>query len=244
MGAYNNQDQAIAGLRFGSEARVETFRCAESVGINFGAPVFGYEGDDVNGYAAHDDISTIVWDADFVTGNSIAVTINGTTVTTPFNTDQATTMADLVSDIEGEAALSGIDAERTDIAGNDRTLKLFWKGVDLTVTEVVTGGASQATGTITANQGGIFVGVAVLTHKEFAGSAKYELDEAMNVMAEGYIWVLAAAAVNSQTDAYVVTTGADQNKFSSSGYATGARFRSTVAAAGLVQLEVNGQNTD
>jgi hypothetical protein len=242
MSAYNDIDVQVAGLRYGLEATVETFHAAEE--IAFGDPVFGYAGDDVNGYAAHQDTAQIVWDADFVTSNSIDVVVNGVTTTVVFDTDQATTMLAIIAAIEAQTLLAGIDVTRTDISGDDRTLKFFWKGDDIeTLTETVTLGASQATGTITFSNSQVFLGIALLSHQESAGVAKYDLNEAMNVLTEGFVWVNAYQAVQANSAAYVVVTfGANLGKFGTAGYDTKSRFRGNTSGAALVALEVRGQN--
>jgi len=69
----------------------------------------------------------------------------------------------------------------------------------------------------------------------------------MNVMTYGKIWVLASVAVNAHTDAYVIWLPTNQTKFtnvSTNNYDVKCRFLSTIAAAGLVLVEVRGQQTD
>lgn len=92
--------------------------------------------------------STVVMSGDFVTGNSIAITLNGTPLTPiPFNTDQITTMNDIATAL---LAIPAVDTvEITD--PNNRTLIISGKpNVSAIVNSfVVTGGASQPTATIT-----------------------------------------------------------------------------------------------
>jgi uncharacterized phage protein gp47/JayE len=91
----------------------------------------------------------VVWDADFVTGNNIDITVNGTPVTTvPFNTDQSTTMSNLKTQIETDISNSTVTIDILD--SNERTLIINVSTTDDTrVTENVTGGASQAKAIIT-----------------------------------------------------------------------------------------------
>lgn len=90
--------------------------------------------------------STVTFSADFVTGNSIVATINGTAVTAvPFNTNMQTTMGDLETQIEAEitgaAVTIGGSPYRTmeilitNNGANERVVASF----------VITGGASQPT---------------------------------------------------------------------------------------------------
>lgn len=84
-------------------------------------------------------VQTITFDADFVTGNSIAWTLNGVSQTAiPFATDHATTLANLAAAIEATDAVY-------DCAGATRTLTITSIDFDQPVfTFTVTGGASQA----------------------------------------------------------------------------------------------------
>jgi hypothetical protein len=90
----------------------------------------------------------ISWNADFVTGNNIDITVQGTPVTTvPFNTDQATTMTDLKAQIEADIANTTVTVDILDT--NTRTLIITLSTTDhINVTENVTGGASQPEGRI------------------------------------------------------------------------------------------------
>lgn len=252
MGAYDNLDQAIAGLKLGIDMdRVETWKAAET--IAFGAPVFVYEGDDVGAYNVKQDTATITLDADLVTGNTITttVTVDGVAqaaVATPFNTDHDTTMDDHVTNLE--AGITGLDVTLTD-ATNNRQFTLFLKGSDLTaITSPVTGGASQAGVTMAYTTAQVFAGVALYTSKsEVDTVGTYVADETVNVLAEGQVWINTDGAVSSNTNAYVVwdATSADQGKFTATAtdnYDVGCKFRSDLAAAGLALVEVRGQVKD
>jgi hypothetical protein len=93
---------------------------------------------------------TVVFDIDFVTGNLIDFTINGTAVTqVPFNATQAATMADLKTQIETDITDSTVTIDTGD--PNTRTLiiEVFGDiGVE-SVSVVVTGGGTQPVGAIT-----------------------------------------------------------------------------------------------
>lgn len=254
MPAYNNLDEKIQGLIYGLHPRkIESWRAAEDIG--FGEPVFSYNDEDYSKgqgsvWKKKVDVKTITLDADLVTSNVITttLTIDGvaqTPVATTFDTDHDTTMDNHKADLE--AAFSGLTVTLTD-ATNNRQFTLFYKGSNIDVASVVTLGASQAGITIASGTSPqIFIGVTVFTQKSLKDSVGYyEQDEAINVMTSGQIWVYASKAVNPNTAAYVIiAAGATQNQFtdSSSGtYDTKARFRSLTTAAGLVLLEVRGQN--
>ena len=86
--------------------------------------------------------------ADFVSGNSIAMTVNGQAITVPYNTSSAQTLSDLADAI---AALDSIETA-ADTAGPPRIIDVTGEtddpdyGGGVTITgAVVTGGASQPT---------------------------------------------------------------------------------------------------
>lgn len=244
MPAYGDLTQKLPGLKMGvSEAsRVSSWVVAESAGIVFGAPVFGYDGDNENAYSAKTDTQTIVFDADFVASNSIVITVNGE-ASTPvvFDTNQATTMDALETQLEAD--FPGLEATLTDTAGANRTIELFWKGTNLTVTEAVTGGASQPTGTITASTKQVFLGIALFTQIAYNDEVGiYAYQDSINVMERGWVAVETHEAVQANTDAYAVTAiGATQGKFGTSGFDTGCRFRDSLSSAGTAIVEVRGQ---
>jgi hypothetical protein len=93
-----------------------------------------------------------VFDSDFVTSNSIVLTVDGTAVSAvPFNTNQATTMADIKSTAEAEITNLSITIETTKDTDN-RTLIFKKKGKSISsLSIVVTGGASQPVASITRN---------------------------------------------------------------------------------------------
>jgi hypothetical protein len=94
--------------------------------------------------------STVVFSADLITGNLIDFTINGTAVTqVPWASSHNDTMDDIVTQIEADITNSSVTL--TDVGGDNRTLKIEIfgdTGVE-SASVVVTGGASQATGTVT-----------------------------------------------------------------------------------------------
>ena len=241
MGAYGFLDEAVAGLKYGLDSRIEGgWVCKESAGINFGAPVFGYD-DDVNGaYNYYNDTAKVVYDADFVTSNSIAFSVNGTSITpVVFATSHAATMTALIAAVE---ALTGVEAVLDSDDSNGRTLFVRTRGATNTVVTTVTLGGSQATATMTYDSGQVYVGVAMFVQKAPSVSGEaYEQYDAMNVMADGEIWVVPTLAVIAQEFAYIDTTGADVGSFSNAGNLLTSKYRSSGAADALVRLFVHGQ---
>lgn len=92
-------------------------------------------------------ISTLTFDADLITGNSIAVTIDGTPIAASpivFVTDSNTTIDAIATALVAESLIAvavrdEINPLEIDIIGST--------AADVVITAVVTGGASQATGT-------------------------------------------------------------------------------------------------
>jgi hypothetical protein len=93
----------------------------------------------------------IVFDSDFVTGNLIDITLNGTVVTqVPFNSDQATTMSDLETQIETDVTNSAV----TVVA--PRTLQIvITDNTPFLNSLTVTGGASQTDYTVSFDDTGL-----------------------------------------------------------------------------------------
>lgn len=236
MAAYGEQDEAIAGLPHGINKRVRTLRCGESAGIPFGHAVMVYSGDRDGGYSMKQDELLLTFSADLVTSNSIALTINGTALTpVVFATSHNDTMDLLKAAIEAVFTTAAVTLP--DISTN-RQIKVYIKDTIMSGSGVVTGGASQATITATLSSAQVFAGVSGFVHKEYAGVAKYNLNEAMNVLHSGEVWVETSETVQAHMPAYIVQSGASAGKFATSGYATNARYKSNVTGAGLALVEV------
>ncbi|MCK4820766.1 hypothetical protein KA005_33685, partial [bacterium] len=149
MSEYDYIDQAMPGLLHGLDNQIEGGWASKPVaGIEFGRPVFGYAGDEKALYTFKNDVGKIVFDADFVTLNSIIITVNGVdTAAVVFNTDHDTTMDDLVTQIEADIANSTVTLDPGDV--NNRTLLLEVFGGISALEAVVTLGASQPIAAVT-----------------------------------------------------------------------------------------------
>ena len=243
MGEYDYMDAAIAGSKYGLCGRVEGgWICKDSNGIGFGKPVFGYIDDPIGAYNFYNDTGKLVFDADFVASNVITITVNGEDAAdVTFASDHDTT-ADLV--VAAVAALDGVECVLDSADTNNRTFIIRTRGATAVVSEAITGGGSQATGTF-GNQGSgqVFVGVAMKTEKEqtLAGVAQYDETEAVNVIADGELWVGVVASVSANNEAYIDNSGADIGEFSNAGVEVSARYRSNASASGLARLRVDGQ---
>lgn len=251
MGEYGNFDIAISGQ---IAENIQTYRsirtrAAKQI-INFGTPVMGYIGDEVAGYNYKLDTAKLVFDADFVTSNTITITVNGeSTGAVPFNTDHNTTAADVVTAIKGlvitDSVLGtvNVDCILDPTDSNNRTFLIRTKGLDITVTEDVQAGASQATGTITYSTDQVYLGIAVHIHKEPTtqdGIAQYLVDEAVNVMEHGAIYALVNTPIAVNDDAYIDNAGSDKGAFASSGDTVNCKFKSNLVTIGSDKLAIVG----
>lgn len=241
MSQYGNIERAFAGMpaehyQFNEQKRT---RKAQDV-INFGEPVFGYLGDEVRGYNFYLDTATLVFDADFVTNNTIDITVNGIAITqVTFLTDHDTT-AGLVRD--AIKAILVPDANSNNVSpdcildpadANNRTFLIRVKGVDIVVTEDVQAGASQATGTVTYQSDQVHVGLARHYAKETqtkidgVNNTRYEINDAVSVVEEGiYYAKINNVTILADQDAYIDNAGGDKGNYSNAGDAINAKYRS------------------
>jgi len=247
MGAYGNMSDTpgIAGLVVGMNPRVVESGKAQEI-IAFGAPVMGFQNVEDKVYNIHDDLVTETLDADLVASNVLTTTINGIAIATTYATSHAATMTAHIAAINASAPLIalGISAEA---GSTNRIILIKTKGLDLVVTGAVTAGASQANVAIVTSTWGKFLGVAMFTQiadrLTGAGTAAYQVQDLVNIVAEGVIWVPATGTVQDKQAAYaVIADGATQGKFLSTAgtnYNVGGYFRSG-ATNNLAMLEVRG----
>lgn len=244
MSAYDVMENAIAGLKYGIDSRVEGgWVCAEANGIAFGRPVFGYRADALNAYGYYLDVDKMAFDADFVTSNTIDITVNGVAAAqVTFDTDHDTTAAAVVVAV---AALTGVECVLDPADTDNRTFLIRTKGATCVSSEVVAGGASQATGTITSHSGQVYLGVAMFVQKvsdDGATASKYDQYDAVNIMHKGEIWCDSVGTCEANNECYVyATAGDDLGKVGASGEAINARFKSNATSGALVRIYTDGQ---
>lgn len=250
MGQYNDLDQAVLGMKADNDSitRVESFAAQED--ITFGYPVFGYLGIEEKAYAYHLDTAKVIYDADFVTGNSIAFSVNSIAITPViFNTDHNTTMNDLLAAVTG---LDGVDASLDPNDVNNRTLFVRTIGLDNTTTSVVTGGASQPVATITYQSDQIFLGVNLFVQKDvlIANNCKVYQNQTAAIINTGIIWSIVDTATGGELayndNAFLVGSGATAGKFSlTAGLDINCKFKSNVYTNSttndiIAKIEING----
>ena len=193
---------------------------------------------------------SVTYSADFVASNSIPMTVNGVAITpVVYATSHAATFAALIATID---ALPGISC----VAGTGREIIITVDNAasNIAVSDyAVTGGASQPTLTIAYTSVDVFEGVSVLRHGQPAtndGDDKYGINDVVNVITRGCIWVYVVATVAYGDDAYIYNDKANpsnQGQFtnSSSGnlVVSSGKFRSaavgTTGTPVLALLELN-----
>lgn len=225
---YGNMTPALAGMKDGLGGKVESW--VASTEVAFGAPVWGYVGDEKIAGASVKDSAVLTFSGNLVTGNKVVVTVNGKAATeVTYVTSHAKTMSALADAIK----LLDLPSIEADVDASDgKKLNLRTKGVAIEASAVVTEGDSQVTATAVTSTSQVFLGVALRTAKE---GEKYAEGEAMNVMTHGRLWAKATGAVQANTKAYI---NAGLDGFAASGTAINGRFKSN--GEGLAILEVNG----
>lgn len=192
--------------------------------------------------------ANLVYSVDFVTGNSTIVTVNG--VSTPpisFMGDHTLTLVALVAAVN---ALDGVSA-----TGVGRTLSITTDGAvgNITASSITTGGAGQPTNTVSYSSVGVFEGIAALRHAApitVGGDDQYQINDAVNVLTKGDIWVEVVSTVAYNDAVYVYndkSNPANQGQFTkdASGnlLVAGAKFISaatgTTGTPALARVEIN-----
>lgn len=233
MTAYGNIDSYIAGLPYGLIQDVINRTASET--IAFGTPVFGYKGDSSSLYGFKKDTAKMVYSGDFVTSNSVAVTIDGTALTaTVFATDHLTTINAIITKIN---ALSGCEAVLDSADTNNRTILVRKKGIaSFTVASTVTLGAGQATMSATYGSGQVFLGFALFTQKL---GGNYVATEEVSVLREGGIVVTAATGAKAHGPVYLTSAGVPTSTISGNQLLDGVFFNTNEAdSSGFASVEI------
>jgi hypothetical protein len=243
---YGETPSAMIGQLYGSHAITETVTAAEK--IYPGDPIFGLVGDDKMGYLAHLNAVTLTGSANLITGNQVAIVINGIDVgSVAFQTDHATTMVAIVNAIDQNEAVRALGIDAFQVEGVPRAIYLGAPGVSITAALTVTGGSSQASFSSSAGTSSKFIGIAkrsdALSFKDGVGF--YPPSMPVGVLKEGRIAIrLADATVpGDKKPAYIILDGNDAGKFTdddSGNYDSGCIFRSDRIDGDLAFVEVHG----
>ena len=194
--------------------------------------------------------ASLTFDADFVTGNTIDLNVNGVAISqVTFATSHAATFAAVIAAID---ALTGISA----VAGTGREILITVDNAasNITISDVVVaGGASQAGSTTVYSSVDTFEGIAALRHGQpttIGGDDKYQINDAVNVLTKGVIFVEVVATVAYGDSVYVYndkSNESNQGQFTnaSSGNLafSSAKFVSaatgTTGSPALAKVEIN-----
>jgi hypothetical protein len=229
------------------DSNIKTRNAQEIISFGRGVVEGATPGVDVKNIAKN--IATIDFDADFVTSNTINLNVNGVAIAeVTFSADQATTKALLVAAIDALDGISAVDgASRTIVVTTDA-------GDNITVSDiVVAAGASQANGSVAYTSSDVFAGIAALRHGQpssIGGNDQYAINDAVNVLTKGVIWVQVVATVAVNDSVYVYndkSNTSNQGQFtnSSSGNlaVSSAKFVSaatgTTGSPALAKVEIN-----
>jgi hypothetical protein len=237
--------QAIAGQKFGLHDETETIMAGEN--IYPGDPIFQKVGDEVVGYGAHISGVSLTANAALVTGNKVAVTINGVSLpVVEFIDSSEDTFRRIVDAINLSDDIRKKNITAYLLEGQALKFYLSGPGVTITASATVTGGASQATFASATVNDAKFRGVARhmdISYKEGAGF--YPAGTSVNLMTRGQITVRVAEGANPDNlvPAYVIMSGDNAGKFTheaSGNYNCGCTFRSSRMEKDLALIEVNG----
>jgi hypothetical protein len=194
--------------------------------------------------------ASLTFDADFVTVNTIDLNVNGVAISqVTFATSHAATFAAVIAAID---ALTGISA----VAGTGREILITVDNAasNITISDVVVaGGASQAGSTTVYSSVDTFEGIAALRHGQpttIGGDDKYQINDAVNVLTKGVIFVEVVATVAYGDSVYVYndkSNESNQGQFTnaSSGnlVVSSAKFVSaatgTTGSPALAKVEIN-----
>jgi hypothetical protein len=245
MDLYGGLKPAIAGLKFGLDSETESIAAGEK--FYPGDPVFGFVGDDKVGYGAHVSSISMTANADLVTGNSVALTINGISLDpVAFTTGSAETIQAIVNAINLDEDLRDLGINASLVEGAPRAFYLAAPGLTITAAAAVTGGASQAAFTAAAFTAMKFMGVAPFEQiGDKDGAGFYPSHTSVPVQYRGKIYIRVASGANpgDKKPAYIILTGDDAGTFTDaagSNYDCGCFFRSGKVGNDLALIELRG----
>ena len=242
FGTYGYMQKAVVGLPVTGEDFIDSLICGDLAGIGFGAPVFVAEGEDNLAFNAKADVLSFVLSAAFVTGNTIAGSVNGAAYSVPFNTSDLQTFTDLVTAFNSIVGTVAVGQFAT------RTITISTYGTVASASGTVTGGASQATVTVTGSALVHLIGVTIRTAKEYApytqngqtfnGGAVYNKGETVGALRIGKVWVGVNAPVLAHQPAYWDATNLAWTNVASGNFQTPYYFRTSAATGELALLDV------
>lgn len=256
-----DQAKAINGMLADAGRHYVISRNAANEAIPYGRAVIGPKGLPNNCRLPTAGKLVITDNAGTITAGIITSTIvhgaslESTVIATDFLTDKATTMA-----AHAAAILAGLaDAYSCAYDGSAHTITLLMSSEDL-VSDVTAASAPGEYDTLAFSSETVsspdvaadVLGVSVMDHNReqqlVTGTTQYAINEPVNVLRQGAVYVYAEEAVNPDSTVYVrmVTNGtkirgmfgasSDSAKCLALSY---AKYADAITAAGLVKLEIN-----
>jgi hypothetical protein len=245
MDLYGNIEKAIAGMKYGIDTPTESLAAGEK--LYPGDPVFGLVGDEKVVFGAHVSAVSLTAAADLVSGNSIAVTINGITLDpVVFENSSVDTIKKIINAIDQSDAIRDLGIDAFFLEGSPRAIILQGPGVTITASAVVTGGASQTTFASAAYSSMRFMGVVRFEQLAYGKEVGcFPAGVSVPVQTEGKVFVPVADSANpdDKKQAYVILSGANAGKFtdeSTGNYDCGCFFRSNRVSGNLALIELRG----
>jgi hypothetical protein len=242
---YGSMKKALAGLKYGLDSEVESIAAGEN--MYPGDPVFGFVGDDKMGYGAHASSVSMTADEDLVTGNAVAMTINGVSLTPiDFVTSSEQTIREIIDAINLDDDLRDLGINAYLVDGAPRAFYLAAPGLTITAEATVSGGASQATFTAAAYTAMKFMGVAQrvqLVDKDGRGYYPAHTSVAVQTLGKVFVHVASGANPGDKKPVYIMLSGADAGKYTdvaSGNYDCGCFFRSGKVDNDLALIELRG----
>jgi len=252
-----NQVSAMLGMLADSRVKhTESMIALEALPIGRGAIIVGNK--PAQAQLPEANVSTLVFDGDFVASNSIVITVNGVaTAPVVFAVDHDNTMDLVLAAIKGLSSVASASLDTEDV--NNRTFIIKVTDAPAVVTEAVTGGAGQATGTATQSLDvNSLMGVVQHSHALEGGlpgstdPVQYPANGVANILRKGAIYVQMETAFDPDIDVLFIrhaAGGATElvgqfRNDADSGNATSLaslpiKVRSALSAAGLAILELN-----
>jgi hypothetical protein len=235
------------------DSNIKTRNAEQALAFGEAAVVGTTAGTDVK--KIYKDKVSVTYSVDFVASNSIPMSVQiGTAAAvaiTPvvYATSHAATFAALIAAID---ALTGVSA----VAGTGREILITVDDAAENITvsaNTVTGGAGQPTLTIAYTSTDVLEGVSVIRHGQPAtvgGDDQYAIDDTVNVLTKGVIWVKVVATVVYGDSVYVYndkSNTANQGQFTNSASGnlavSSAKFVSgavgTTGTPALAKIEIN-----
>lgn len=230
---YGNIENAVAGLKYGLYSTVRSRIAAENIPLGY--PCFSLKGDTETCGLLNNDKAVVTFGGIIVPDNVITMTVTTDregvqTAVVPFDSDNATTFAAVVAAVDAMLGVetSAVGVDNFTVSSND--------GAGITVTGVITGGATQEEIEVVASNSGnqVFAGVSMLTQKD---PVPYVATDAVNLMIEGWIYIYCATAAVAGEPVYYNTNGEFANAAGTA--VANMTFEGNLSAAGIVLARIN-----